>query len=559
MKRYRIAAVLAAALMLTGHAALAQSARIATGGGALNMRKEASQKSNIVQKIDNGAQVEILSAEGEWSRIEYKGKKGYVKTEFLDGVQSASGGEGTDGEGTDGGAAAQEQKTAQNAKSSGKPMLQRGGFAFIRTGSGALNMRRKADSKSHTVTQVENGARVGVLEADTVWTQIEHKGKKGYVKTEYLLLDAQAVGRTVYPDSAYLYLLEGMEETADSSATVHGAQGMKILEMHEEYAKVHVSDEICGDAQGYVPLSAISTWREEPDPALGEVLHARLTAQKENDAPGVPADLTLVAPEGAVLTLSVERDGETLLRDVPLAERMFSYLPRESGAYRVSVHAAMADGREIGCMTSFTVSGDAAQDSPVYSQKSGGWKSVKYGRSQMEQSGCAIFAVSHALELLGLGDGENNLPGALAAAYPMYLTDSGTVTSGLVNAAARDFGFKTMEDKIHKPDKIAQEFERGAVFSFSVCKGHIALAAALDAEYGMVKILDSAPSATFARIENAQLYVKAEDGEYRAAQSLWDIPGARYYPETGEFGGLTYYLTMDYCAKRGLRLMRPKE
>ena len=31
----------AAALMLAGNAALAQSARIATGGGALNMRKEA--------------------------------------------------------------------------------------------------------------------------------------------------------------------------------------------------------------------------------------------------------------------------------------------------------------------------------------------------------------------------------------------------------------------------------------------------------------------------------------------------------------------------------------
>ena len=41
----------------------------------------------------------------------------------------------------------------------------------------------------------------------------------GGTKTEYLLLDAQAVGRTVYPDNAYLYLLESMEQTADSSAS----------------------------------------------------------------------------------------------------------------------------------------------------------------------------------------------------------------------------------------------------------------------------------------------------------------------------------------------------
>lgn len=547
MKRYTLAA-LAAVLILSCGCAQAQSARIATGGGALNMRRDASQKSNIVLKIDNGAQVEVLSAEGEWTRIEVKGKRGYVKTEFLEGVSAEEAGE-----------AQPEEETARTAKPAGKPMLQQGGFAFIRTGSGALNMRRKADSKSHTVMQVDNGARVSVLQADTVWTKIEHKGKQGYVKTEYLLLDAQAMGRTVYPDSAYLYLLERMEDGADSCATVHGAQGMKIIEMHEAYAKVRVADEICGDAEGYVPLAAISAWRESPDPAFGEALHARLTAAGANETPGIPVDFSLTAPEGAALTLTVTRGGETLLSGVPLTEKRFSYLPGESGVYRVSVHAALADGREIGCMASFAAEGEPAQYSPVYSQKSGIWKRVKYGRSQMEQSGCAIFAVSHGLELLGLGDGENQLPGALAAAYPMYLTDSGTVTSGLVNAAARDFGFKTMEDKIHKPDKIAQEFERGAVFSFSVCKGHIALAAALDAENGMVKIQDSAPSATFSRIENAQLYYRTDDGEFRAAASLWDIPGARYYPETGEFGGLEYYLSLDYCAKRGLRLMRPRE
>jgi hypothetical protein len=37
--------------------------------------------------------------------------------------------------------------------------------------------------------------------------------------------------------------------------------------------------------------------------------------------------------------------------------------------------------------------------SPIYSQFSGLWKEEKYGSSTLEHSGCAIFALSHALKL----------------------------------------------------------------------------------------------------------------------------------------------------------------
>jgi hypothetical protein len=46
-------------------------------------------------------------------------------------------------------------------------------------------------------------------------------------------------------------------------------------------------------------------------------------------------------------------------------------------------------------------------------------------------------------------------------------------------------------------------------------------------------------------------------GVFRAALTLDDLPGSRWYLETDEYGGLEYWLPMDYVAKRGVRLIQP--
>ena len=217
-----------------------------------------------------------------------------------------------------------------------------------------------------------------------------------------------------------------------------------------------------------------------------------------------------------------------------------------------------ADGASIGYEARFTVeeSGTAAEAPEVYSQKDGWWLDKKYSRSNLDQSGCAIFTLSHALQRLGKAS-EKTAPDVLAKTYPKYLAESGTVTGNLLAAAGRDFGFKTEKDKISDASRIVQGFREGAVFSFAIVSGHIALAAGLSEDGTMVHIVDSAPSATFERIENARLYIDDGQGGYQAVTSLWDIPGAKYYLETDQFGGLEYYLTLDYVAGRGVRLIQP--
>ena len=183
MKRmgYSLASVCLLLWLLAG-TGLAEPAWVETEKGSLNVRSKANAKSTIVSKVPNGSMVEVLETKGDWTRIEYNGKKGYVKSSFL-----------------------KDEPPEGTSEEAGEVLvIQEGGYARIVTQSGALNVRKKADPKSVVVTQVPNGARVEVVEATLQWSSIVYQGKTGYVQTQYLVLDSQMIGRTVYPDGAYL-------------------------------------------------------------------------------------------------------------------------------------------------------------------------------------------------------------------------------------------------------------------------------------------------------------------------------------------------------------------
>ena len=69
-------------------------------------------------------------------------------------------------------------------------------------------------------------------------------------------------------------------------------------------------------------------------------------------------------------------------------------------------------------------------------------------------------------------------------------------------------------------------------------------------------MVDSAPGATWERIKKASLYIQKEDGTFTAVTSPEEIPGCRWFFESGEYGGLEYWLDLSYCAKQGMRPVR---
>ncbi len=65
----------------------ARYAKVATQKGTLNLRAEAKDKAEILDKLPKGSIVNIVEDAGEWTKITYKKNTGYVKTEFLEEIE----------------------------------------------------------------------------------------------------------------------------------------------------------------------------------------------------------------------------------------------------------------------------------------------------------------------------------------------------------------------------------------------------------------------------------------------------------------------------------------
>ena len=200
----------------------------------------------------------------------------------------------------------------------------------------------------------------------------------------------------------------------------------------------------------------------------------------------------------------------------------------------------------------------AAKGEPgIYSQQDTTWAEVKYRQSNLEHSGCAIFALSHVLERMGF-EGEEILPANLAQKYAFCLVEGGTLNSTLVGNAGRDLGFKTRFDLFKSLPEIVDRTRRGAMWSFMVAPGHIAAVVGMSEDGKMFRVIDSAPSATFERTEAGTIHMLTKDGQYVPVTDLGDVPGSRYYIQTGGYNGMEYWMTAEYIARQGVRLIMPE-
>ena len=284
-------------------------------------------------------------------------------------------------------------------------------------------------------------------------------------------------------------------------------------------------------------------------PRLGDYVDVTVTPDREN-----PQSITwaLSTPEKAVFS-GKETDHYTA-----------SFRPREEAEYTLTVTVSYGKKDTETASVTIPVSGVApVQEGPdvVYSQKDGWWHdkvySSKYHRS-VEKAGCALFALSHALQRIGY-EGEDVLPDRLAEKYRYcYVEGRGTANEILTGNAAEAWGFTTAANLIESEAGLQTCFALGDIFTFSIVNGHIAFADSLSEDGTKVHVVDSAPGATYERIKNAVPYYLDENGTFVEAKTPEDLPGIRWFFETGEYGGMAYWLDLSYCAKRGMRMIRPR-
>lgn len=264
--------------------------------------------------------------------------------------------------------------------------------------------------------------------------------------------------------------------------------------------------------------------------------------------------------ETADAFISVEQRGNmlTLAVEPPIATARHGLvtIQRESGTAYVHVYQpAAGSGAAIAAQL---LPAEDAQRFILYSQCSGYWKNQPYGKSNLEQSGCAIFALSHVLQEMGFED-PRITPQYLADSYSFALREGGTINATLVGNVGDDLGYKTRYELYTSLPTIQKKLREGAMFTFEVARGHIAAVVELSPDGSMCRIIDSAPSATFERITNASLHRQLSDGTFSPITALTELEGIRYYIETGAFGGAEYWLETSYVARRGVRLIQPTD
>ena len=126
----------------------------------LNVRSGAGTSYSKLGKLEYKEKVTVLSTSNGWSKINYKGKTGYVDSSYLKSTVPGSTDDNTNNETT-------------------------GTTKYVNTTSG-LNVRSGAGTSYSKLGKLEYKEKVTVLSTSNGWSKINYNGKTGYVDSSYL-------------------------------------------------------------------------------------------------------------------------------------------------------------------------------------------------------------------------------------------------------------------------------------------------------------------------------------------------------------------------------------
>ena len=133
---------------------------------SLNLRQRPTTASSILARMPHGTQINLLSREGEWSRVQYGTLTGYVMTSYLI-VQEDS-----------------VDETPPGVVSRGTATV------ALSDESQTLNLRAAPTTNAAVLSRLRHGQTLTVLERYANWTYVQYGTLSGYVMNDYVVYDA---------------------------------------------------------------------------------------------------------------------------------------------------------------------------------------------------------------------------------------------------------------------------------------------------------------------------------------------------------------------------------
>jgi N-acetylmuramoyl-L-alanine amidase len=161
----------------------------------LNVRTGPSLEADIIGKLANETQVEVLEQSAEWASIIYGESIAYVSLQYLDIVKTIK---NTD--------VVNDQTTAVPPVSdvqSQAPVEELKLIGTVEVESGNLNVRKGPSLAEDIIGKLPNQSQVEILEKSTEWATISHNGNTGYVSVAYLNIAQMKIEKQKNTHSGY--------------------------------------------------------------------------------------------------------------------------------------------------------------------------------------------------------------------------------------------------------------------------------------------------------------------------------------------------------------------
>lgn len=142
-------------------------ARVTTPEGSLNLRAEANANAKVLRTIPRDTVIPILEYGEPFCKTAYENDTGYVMRSFLTFLD--------------------EEEETQTPEA---PAREQAVTARVVTPGGSLNLRKEKKANARVLLTIPENALVTVLEQGETWCRVAYDGHTGYVKTEFLALNA---------------------------------------------------------------------------------------------------------------------------------------------------------------------------------------------------------------------------------------------------------------------------------------------------------------------------------------------------------------------------------
>ena len=283
----------------------------------VNMRRNASSTSTILERIPAGDSLTVLGSQGNYYKVSYKGRTGYVIQKYVvifgDAVVTAA-------------------PTAEPTAT---------GYPYETTTNDQVNLRAKASINSQKLTSIPEGATVTVEKLSGSFAKVSYKGKSGYCKQDYLNLK-KIVKATATP--APVATPSPVENASSYLVLQMGSSGSHVAALQEALIELGFLSGNVDGIFGAGTQNAVIAFQQKNDyPATGIVdanLQAFLYSGKPRNVKNTKTQIKTLAPVSGVI-IRLNNRGE-LVRTVQTRLKELGYYAEEiTGIYNKTTQSAV--------------------------------------------------------------------------------------------------------------------------------------------------------------------------------------------------------------------------